>query len=485
MRRIAQGLLSYKVEVTARPARVTAHGGLPVVVEALRAVVRKAAYRELRDALGYGSWKTVRRQVETLVLLLASGGECLDDVRVLRGDPGLGALLGQRPSSATQLKEFLYRCHQHPTGRAWTAAEDAAWSQKGVAQIRPEGPGLGVLGRLVQQVVARVQGRQPSPRATLDVDATIIAGDKQQALRAYEGTVGYQPQMAWWAEQGVWVADEFRDGNVPAAFQVRAFLERAFGALPRSVTERRLRGDSALYDEEALTWAADVGRVAFAVTADMTQALAAEVARVPEAAWQPYRTRAADDATAASEEREWAEVPDFIPQWARTFKKGTEPLRYLAIRVRPRQQTLLTPEGTLPWRHFAVVTNMKWDGERLLHWHREKQGTVEHAHGVVKNELGGDTVPCGRFGANAAYWRVAVLTHNLLTLLKVVALPAALAACRPKALRFRLLHLAGRLVRRGRGWVLRLSATHPWAGLVPAIRRALVELAASPPLVPV
>jgi len=29
---------------------------------------------------------------------------------------------------------------------------------------------------------------------------------KDAALMAYEGTVGYQPQMAWWAEQMVCVA---------------------------------------------------------------------------------------------------------------------------------------------------------------------------------------------------------------------------------------------------------------------------------------
>ena len=53
------------------------------------------------------------------------------------------------------------------------------------------------------------------------------------------------------------LADEFRDGNVPAAFAAKPFLQRAFSALPPSVTERRLRADSAFYDEAALTWASE------------------------------------------------------------------------------------------------------------------------------------------------------------------------------------------------------------------------------------
>ena len=80
---------------------------------------------------------------------------------------------------------------------------------------------------------------------------------KREALKAYEGTVGYQPQMAWWAEQSLWVGDQFRDGNVPAEFEARAFLIRVFSALPGSVRQRRLRADSALYNEDALTWADD------------------------------------------------------------------------------------------------------------------------------------------------------------------------------------------------------------------------------------
>jgi hypothetical protein len=44
----------------------------------------------------------------------------------------------------------------------------------------------------------------------------VIACDKRAAKRAYDGNRGYQPVLALWAEQDVILADEFRDGNVPA-----------------------------------------------------------------------------------------------------------------------------------------------------------------------------------------------------------------------------------------------------------------------------
>ena len=76
---------------------------------------------------------------------------------------------------------------------------------------------------------------------------------------------------------------------------------------------------------------------------------------------------------------------------------------------------------------------------------------------MIKNDLAGGVLPCGRFGANAAWWRINVLVHNLMALLTAEALPPALARARPKTLRFRLFNLPGRLVRHARCWVPEFS----------------------------
>jgi len=484
MTQIARGVLSFKLEVTDSPRiDVTAYAGLPLVLEQARVALRPRLYRELRDGLGYRSAQTVRRHVESTLVLLCAGGDCIDDLRTLRADAGLQELIGFKLSSPTQLKEFLYRFHQDPEGNALSPAQDAELSQPGKAQIRSEGPGLRTLAKLMAAIVERVQKLRPHDRATLDVDATIIEADKRNALLAYEGTRGYQPQMAFWAEQGMWVCDQFRDGNVPAEFDGRAFLQQAFAALPASVKERRLRADSALYNEEALTWADQQG-IQFAVSADMSEALSKAVKRLKESAWCPYRTlRAQECAEPEAEERQWADV-EFIPAWTRNHKKQGETFRYIAIRVRSRQRDLFSDDAAR-WRHFAVVTNLRdWDGERLLRWHREKQGSVEHGHGVIKCDLAGGTMPCSRFGANAAWWRLNLLAHDLLELLKAESLPDELHSLRPKALRFRLFNVAGRLLHGARQLVLRLSASLPLAALYASarekLRTALRELAAVP-----
>jgi hypothetical protein len=188
---IHQGLLSYKLEITDRTDPITAYAGLGILVETVLAALPKKVWRELRDALGYGSWKVVRRHVQSLVALVAAGGEHVSDLATLRADQGLRTMLGYKVSSPTQAKDFLYRFHQAQVGRLLTDEDDDELSVRGTAHIREEGPGLRVLDAMVRRVVAAVQAIRPKTRATLDVDASIIEAHKQRALRAYEGTVGY------------------------------------------------------------------------------------------------------------------------------------------------------------------------------------------------------------------------------------------------------------------------------------------------------
>ena len=53
--------------------------------------------------------------------------------------------------------------------------------------------------------------------------------------------------------------------------------------------------------------------------------------------------------------------------------------------------------------------------------------------------------------------RVGVLTHNLLQLLKAVALPPEYKSARPKRLRFAVFSHIGQVVHHGRGLLMRLS----------------------------
>ncbi|MBI1799529.1 MAG: transposase, partial [Candidatus Eisenbacteria bacterium] len=239
--------LPYQVEVVNTAASVTAHGGLPLVIETFRTLGLSAAIREhfgfKQRMRGYSESTCI----ETLVALLAAGGECIDDVRMLHADGGLLRLWGRRALPAAEtLRTFLNRFHDPAT-----VAERVAHT----AFIPADSAGLRGLAAVQRQLLRAVQERAPQSHATLDVDATVIASDKRTALPVYEGGTGYQPLQTWWAEQQMWVKSQFRDGNVPAQTGVLEIVQASVAMLrDLGVTEFALRSDSAGYRHDVLDW---------------------------------------------------------------------------------------------------------------------------------------------------------------------------------------------------------------------------------------
>lgn len=280
--------------------------------------------------------------------------------------------------------------------------------------------------------------------------------------------------LAVWAETGLVLADQFRDGNVPAQMEPLEVAQRAFAALPDTVGEYYYRGDSACHENGLIHWLRDEkreggpqGRIGFAVSARMSEALHQAIQAVLEPEWKRYGDPHPEEI------RECAEVP-FVPG-EKSEKKDTQPLRYVAIRIRKKQGELFEDGSRV--RHFAVLTN-RWElkAARLIEWHREKAGTIEMVHDVIKNDLGGGVLPSKYFGVNAAWLRLAVIAQNVLTVLKRLALPPELATARPKRLRFLIFNMPGRLVRHARRLILRLAVKGVW---IAAYREGLELLAAT------
>jgi len=135
----------------------------------------------------------------------------------------------------------------------------------------------------------------------------------------------------------------------------------------------------------------------------MCEALHKAIGKVAEEAWKAY---GAED---AAETGECAEVR-FVPG-EKSGQKDTQPLRYVAIRIRQRQESLFADGSKV--KYFAVVTNIgEWKAGRLIEWHREKAGSIEAVHDVLKNELAAGVMPSKYFGTSAAWLRLAVIART-------------------------------------------------------------------------
>ena len=235
--------------------------------------------------------------------------------------------------------------------------------------------------------------QQSESTATLDMDATLVATSKADALFCYKGYKSYQPLNTWWAEQEIILHTEFRDGNVPAGFEQLRVFEEALGCLPEGIDKVRLRSDTAGYQHNLLKYCAsggsDFGVIEFAIGCDVTPQFKQAVAEVEESDWKPiYKVVKGKKEDSGVQ---WAEVC-FVPNAIGHSKKGPE-YRYLAKReviVEQRQfpgmeQQLSLPFPTIQlkgkkYKVYGIVTNMDWDGEELIDWYHKRCGKSEQAH---------------------------------------------------------------------------------------------------------
>ena len=129
------------------------------------------------------------------------------------------------------------------------------------------------------------------------------------------------------------------------------------------------------------------------------------------------------------EEIGWLDVAEmeFTPG---AWGKDAEPLRYIALRFTPLQSELF--EGATV-RYHAVVSNRRdLEPAALIEWHRGKAETIEDVHRVLRSELAAGVMPFQLFGANAAWFRINIITYDLLTALKRKPLPQRYRLARPK-----------------------------------------------------
>lgn len=432
--------LDFEIDVELETGLITGHAGVPGLIEAFRqtgtaAVIEREVKLKVRKR-----GLSAAQMSESLLAMWAAGGERAEDLDQFRQDQALALLLGHELPAAQTARDFLGQFH----------TEDLPLLQDGKAPVAAETAPLLGLAKANAELVLDLQCRRPVKTATIDVDATVIHCDKRAARRTYDGNRGYQPVLALWAEQDVILADEFRDGNVPAGSGNRRVVEKALAALPGGIAKIYLRGDSALYEHDLMRWLDDQA-IGYAISADMSPQLAQCIAALPEDHWKP-------DQQEAEAMREWAEV-NYLPSDGIWRKDAVSPRRYLAIRVRPRQGELLRDGNRV--RHFCIVTNRSDPeggcGLDLIRWHRQKAGTIEHAHDVLLNELAGAALPSQKFGANAAWLRLNVILYNLLSAYKRVGLPEELHTARPKRLRFLLLNTVGKVIRHARETLLRCA----------------------------
>jgi hypothetical protein len=484
-----QGVLGFKYEEEKHDTGMTGLAGLPIYLDLMQAMgLPKVIGRHLQ--VKQRGW-TDAQMVLSLMLLNIAGGDCVEDLSKVEKDEGFCRILRrveqqgkkrrERREMERRWRKERWRSVPSPSSafRYLSAFHDGDQEAKrvlGKAFIPVPNEHLRGLSKVNQVMATFLQKCAPQRIATLDQDATLVETAKRDALFSYQGCKSYQPLNTWWSEQQMVLHTEFRDGNVPAGYEQLRVLKESLSLLPEGVEQVRLRSDTAGYQHSLLRYCEGgddkrFGRIEFAIGADVTPEFKkAVLTEVSEKDWQPiYREF---DGQQIKTNQEWAEVC-FVPAAIGSRSKATA-YRYLAVRevmgsmglpgMEVSQQSLPFQTLQMDLQHyklFGLVTNMDWDGERLIHWHRERCGKSEEAHSVMKGDFAGGQLPSGDFGENAAWWWIMILAMNFNTIMKRLVLGGSWASRRMKSIRFSFINIPGRIVERSREMIIRLVKGHP------------------------
>jgi hypothetical protein len=390
------------------------------------------------------------RLLGQVAVMLAAGGRCVADMAALRDQPDV---FGDVASAPTIWRTFdnIDDTVLHALRHARATARTKAWAA----------------------------GAAPG-EVVLDVDASLVeihSERKQGAAAHFKRGFGFHPMFCFLDATGEALAGVLRPGNAAANSGVDqlAVVEMAISQLPVEHRRGHAAGDDADRVIHPILVRADSagavrsfidGLVArnclFSISARVSNALDAAIAAVTNDEWRP----AVNSDGEARRGAQIAELDLSVDGWP----EGT---RAIVRRERPHPGAQLRLWDHNGMRHQVVLTNQPGDAVDVELRHR-RHGQVENR---IKNlkDCGLERMPFTSFAANAAWMEMVLAAADLLAWAQTLLFTGELRVAEPRTLRYRILHIAGRLIRSARRTWLRLPEHWPWTG---DLLRAYQRLAA-------
>jgi Transposase DDE domain group 1 len=308
----------------------------------------------------------------------------------------------------------------------------------------------------------------------VDADATLVLAHsdaKEGAAGTYKGSFGFHPLLAYLdrgAAPGEPLAGLLRPGNAPAggSDDLIELVDLALAQLPTADQSVLVRSDSAGASTR-LAWHLRDQGVGFSLGMPIDQHVREAILAQPEQAW----TSAVD---ADGQVRHGAEVCELTGRIdLRTWPEGT---RAICRRedAHPGAQLRFTDHDGHRFQVF-LTDQPDPDLAALELRHRQRARVEDRIRAAKATGLG--NLPFDRWRRNSVWLELVLAAQDLTVWTQALLLDGDLAVAEPKTLRYRLWHVAARIVRHARRRILRLQRSWPWAN---ALARAFTRLRALP-----
>jgi Transposase DDE domain group 1 len=445
-----------RVDVTADGRGVVAHAGTRLLTDIADVTGLTSGFSDALTVAGRRAGGHDRGRVAVdLATMLADGGEAITDLAVLRGVPELFGPVASDPT-AWRLLDSIEGPELARIRTARAAAREVAWAQ--LAETRGGLPTVIAAGLAV-------------PGLVLDLDASIVVAhsDKEQATPTWKKTFGFHPLFCFLDNTREALAGILRPGRAGSNTTADhiTVLDQALAQIPdpyRHGPPMLIRSDTAgcthgflahirsLRDQGVNSFFS----VGFPVTEAIRDAIRVATAWIP----------ALEADGGLRDGAQVVEITHLVTAAVLTpLPAGT---RLIVRRERPHPGAQLDLFDTIEGlRHQVVATDTPVGGGSIQYLEARHRG---HARVEDRIRCGKDTgfgrFPSRDYHINTAWLELALTACDLLAWTQLLCCDGDLATAEPKRLRYRLLHVAARIIRSGRRTRLRIAASWPWADAV-------------------
>lgn len=433
----------------------------------LRETIR-VAYLDRGLSLALSPWRPGRAEHDPGKVLLdlatavALGGDCLADIAAVRAQP---EVFGTVASDPTVSRVFT----------AMATDVDAA-----VAAIRRARADARARVWARRRPLAGTPGRRAGGQVIVDIDATLVTShsDKEHAEPTFKRGFGFAPMCSFvdHGQQGTGeaLALDLRPGNA-SPWNIDdhlAALNNALGQLPEHERGQVLvRADTGACSKMFLGHITDL-ELEYSIGFQTHETVKTAIETIPEQAWRAALDGDGEprDGAQVAELTAWMPTPVTQNRSSRPGPKDWPPgMRVIARRERPHPGAQLRLTDHNGWRITCFATNTKgpgWTLAALEVRHRQRARCEDRIRGL--KDTGLRNLPFHDYAKNRLWLEVVALAADLLAWTQTLAFDQTEPARRwePKRLRFRILAVAGRIIRTGRRRRLRLPRDWPWNRLI-------------------
>jgi hypothetical protein len=327
--------------------------------------------------------------VKSLITLLHLGGDNIKDMEKLSSDEAL-----------KEIGRFYKIPHISSIG-------DWLIRQGGVEGDYARSATIDGLCKIMTYISGAGLNMEKRDSITLDIDVTMIEGEKYESKKTYKGFKGMSSLMGFVGENGYCVGEEFRNGNVTPATRNLEFIKECKSNINNyGIVIKRLRADLASYQAKIINYC-EKKEIEYYIDADLDESVIKGINRIPENEWKIYIDR---DGIKHSKKG--------VTSFVHCMNKSNNSFRIIVLREKIEEQSLFKEYN---YKYKVIATNSYEEPQQVIHFYNER-GNCERYIKEAKYGFGLRRLPSSSLAGNGVWSKISMIAYNLFIYIKRIIL---------------------------------------------------------------